>query len=78
MSIKATNLELNYRTSNINDSDIITSAIFDISYGDPDTIINNINTIKKKREEHQPIQEKTSGSTFKNPIDQTEEKVWQL
>ncbi len=65
--IKATNLELNYRTSNINDSDIITSAIFDISYGDPDTIINNINTIKKKREEHQPIQEKTSGSTFKNP-----------
>ena len=46
---------------------IITSAIFDISYGDPDTIINNINTIKKKREEHQPIQEKTSGSTFKNP-----------
>ncbi len=65
--IKATNLELNYRTSNINDSDIITSAIFDISYGDPDTIIDNINTIKKKREEHQPIQEKTSGSTFKNP-----------
>ena len=41
--IKKTNLELNYRTSNINDSDIITSAIFDISYGDPDTIIDNIN-----------------------------------
>ena len=34
--------------------------------------------LKKKKEEAQPTRIKTSGSTFKNPLDQTEKKVWQL
>ena len=33
---------------------------------------------KKKKEEAQPTRIKTSGSTFKNPINQTDKKVWQL
>ena len=32
----------------------------------------------KKKEQTQPIRIKTSGSTFKNPLDQSEKKVWQL
>jgi len=34
--------------------------------------------LKKKKEEAQPTRIKTSGSTFKNPLDQTKKKVWQL
>ena len=34
--------------------------------------------LKKKKEKAQPTRIKTSGSTFKNPIDQTDKKVWQL
>ena len=33
---------------------------------------------RKKKEEAQPTRIKTSGSTFKNPLNQTEKKVWQL
>ena len=32
----------------------------------------------KKKEIAQPTKIKTSGSTFKNPIDQTNKKVWEL
>ena len=34
--------------------------------------------MKEKKEQTQPTRIKTSGSTFKNPIDQTDKKVWQL
>jgi len=34
--------------------------------------------LKKKKEEAQPTRIKTSGSTFKNPLNQTKKKVWQL
>ena len=33
---------------------------------------------KKKKEISQPLKVKTGGSTFKNPKDQTEKKVWEL
>ena len=34
--------------------------------------------LKEKKEKSQPTRIKTSGSTFKNPIDQSDKKVWQL
>ena len=34
--------------------------------------------LKKKKEQAQPSKIKTSGSTFKNPINQSDKKVWQL
>ncbi len=34
--------------------------------------------LKEKKEQTQPTKIKTSGSTFKNPIDQSDKKVWQL
>ena len=37
-----------------------------------------MNELNKKKEISQPTKIKTSGSTFKNPIDQTDKKVWQL
>jgi len=34
--------------------------------------------LKTKKENAQPTKIKTGGSTFKNPIDQTDKKVWEL
>jgi UDP-N-acetylmuramate dehydrogenase len=34
--------------------------------------------LKEKKEKSQPTRIKTSGSTFKNPIGQSDKKVWQL
>jgi UDP-N-acetylmuramate dehydrogenase len=34
--------------------------------------------LKAQKEKNQPTQIKTSGSTFKNPISQTQRKVWEL
>ena len=58
---------MNYRSTNILDTDIITSAEFDINYGKKEEIEEKIKFIKNKRLKTQPIKEKTSGSTFKNP-----------
>ena len=41
-------------------------------------IKTEMSLLKEKKEQAQPTKIKTSGSTFKNPIDQTEKKVWQL
>ena len=41
-------------------------------------IENEIRLLKEKKEQAQPTKIKTSGSTFKNPIDQSDKKVWQL
>ena len=37
-----------------------------------------MNELIKKKEMAQPTKIKTSGSTFKNPINQTNKKVWEL
>ena len=34
--------------------------------------------LKEKKEKAQPTRIKTSGSTFKNPLDQSDKKVWQI
>ena len=67
-------IKLEYRTSKIKESDIVTSAKFRLAYGDIDEIINKISEIKIQRELTQPLREKTSGSTFKNPKKQTNKK----
>ena len=36
------------------------------------------NSFKIKKETNQPTKIRTSGSTFKNPIFQTDKKVWEL
>jgi len=60
-------LELNYRSSNLTDELIVLKAEFISKYSSATEIIEKKNYIKLKRESSQPIKEKTSGSTFKNP-----------
>ena len=40
--------------------------------------IQEIKKLKTEKEKNQPTKIKTSGSTFKNPISQTDKKVWEL
>ena len=60
-------LELKYRSSNLTDELIILKADFSCRYSSISAIMEKKNNIKIKRERSQPITEKTSGSTFKNP-----------
>ena len=60
-------LELKYRSSNLTDELIVLKAYFSIKNSSEAEILEKKNYIKLKRESSQPIKEKTSGSTFKNP-----------
>ena len=60
-------LALKYRSSNLTDELIVLKADFSCQYSSASEIIEKKNYIKYKRENSQPIKEKTSGSTFKNP-----------
>ena len=60
-------LALKYRSSNLIDELIVLKADFSCQYSSASEIIEKKNYIKFKRESSQPIKEKTSGSTFKNP-----------
>ncbi len=60
-------LKLSYRSSNLTDEIIVLKADFIFEKSSLSEIIEKKNYIKFKRENSQPIKEKTSGSTFKNP-----------
>ena len=45
---------------------------------DKDKIKKEVFELKRRKDNNQPTKIKTSGSTFKNPIDQSDKKVWQL
>jgi len=60
-------LELKYRSSNLTDELIVLKADFNCKHSSASEIVEKKNYIKLKRETSQPIKEKTSGSTFKNP-----------
>jgi UDP-N-acetylmuramate dehydrogenase len=72
-----TNAEMTfaYRHSGIEASIIFTSARFRGGVAAPDVIRARMNEVKNHRETAQPIREKTGGSTFKNPPDQS---AWKL
>tara|TARA_B100001121_G_scaffold17441_1_gene13884 strand:+ start:292 stop:1227 length:936 start_codon:yes stop_codon:yes gene_type:complete len=68
--------KMNYRTTNFPDEYIFLEATF--KYKKNDNVSENIkkiNELVSQRELTQPIQEKTSGSTFKNPL---HNKAWKL
>ena len=66
--VNVKDLKLDYRSSSINEKSIILEADFKFKYGSLEKIIKKNNEIKLKRQSTQPLGEKTSGSTFKNPI----------
>ena len=78
ITIPAKEMNFKYRDSRLSDELIFLSASFKGFKKDKDIIKNEIRILKEKKEQAQPTRIKTSGSTFKNPIDQSDKKVWEL
>ena len=78
ISIPVKDINFKYRDSNLPDNLIFLSASFKGKKKDSNLIEKEMTELKKKKEQAQPTRIKTSGSTFKNPLDQSEKKVWQL
>ena len=78
ITIPSKDINFKYRDSGLSDDLIFLSASFKGFKKDKDIIKNEIQLLKEKKEQAQPTRIKTSGSTFKNPIDQSDKKVWQL
>ena len=78
ITILSKDINFSYRESGLPDDLIFLSASFKGFKKDRDIIKKEIQLLKEKKEQAQPTKIKTSGSTFKNPIDQTDKKVWQL
>ena len=78
ITIPSKNINFKYRDSGLSDDLIFLSASFKGFKKNKDIIKNEIQLLKEKKEIAQPTKIKTSGSTFKNPIDQSDKKVWEL
>ena len=78
LTIPAKDINFKYRDSGLSEDLIFLSASFRGFKKDKNKISTEIQSLKEKKEKTQPTKVKTSGSTFKNPIDQSDKKVWQL
>ncbi len=78
ITIPAKDINFKYRDSGLSEDLIFLSASFKGFKKDKSIIENEIKILKEKKEQAQPTKIRTSGSTFKNPIDQSDKKVWQL
>ncbi|MDC0978675.1 UDP-N-acetylmuramate dehydrogenase [Candidatus Pelagibacter sp.] len=78
ITIPAKEINFRYRDSGISNDLIFLSASFKGFKKNSNLIKNEMTKLKEKKEKAQPTRIKTSGSTFKNPLDQSDKKVWQL
>ena len=76
--IQAKEIDFKYRDSGLSNDLIFLSASFKGFKKNSDLIKKEMEKLKEKKEKAQPTRIKTSGSTFKNPLDQSDKKVWQL
>ena len=78
LTIPASKVIFKYRSNDLKEDLIFLSASFKGTKKNKEEIENEVLKLKKKKDKAQPTKLKTSGSTFKNPIDQTDKKVWEL
>ena len=78
LTIPSSKIKFMYRGNDLDQNLIFLSASFKGKFEDKQKVQNNINFLKNKKDQSQPTKIKTGGSTFKNPINQTKEKVWEL
>ena len=78
LTIPADKVTFEYRNNDLPDDLIFLSASFKGEKKDKDKIQKKVSELKNKKDKTQPTKIKTSGSTFKNPINQSDKKVWQL
>ena len=78
ITIPTKEINFKYRDSGLSDDLIFLSASFRGFKKNNSLIKDEMNNLKEKKELAQPTKIKTSGSTFKNPLEQSDKKVWQL
>ena len=78
LTIPHQSIKFEYRKNNLPNDLIFLSASFKGKFEKKDIVKKNIETLKAKKEKTQPTRIKTGGSTFKNPMNQTDKKVWEL
>ena len=77
-SIPAQKVKFFYRSNNLSNNIIYLSGTFKGVKKSKNLIEEKIKKIKYQKDLSQPSRIKTGGSTFKNPIEQSEKKVWKL
>ena len=77
-TILAKDIIFGYRTCKLPKDLIFLSASFRGKKGDQKVIDEEVKNLKNKKEKAQPTRIKTGGSTFKNPLEQTDRKVWEI
>ena len=77
-SIPANKINFNYRSIELPKDLIFLSATLKGKKKNSEQINKYMNELNKIKNMAQPTKIKTSGSTFKNPINQTDKKVWEL
>ena len=78
LTIPASSINFDYRKNNLSDDLIFLSASFKGEKKDSLMIMQTMSRLKVKKDNNQPSKIKTSGSTFKNPVNKTTKKVWEL
>ena len=77
-TIPSSKIKFGYRHSPLDKDLIFFSASFQGKKKNREEINKEINKLKEEKNRRQPSRIKTGGSTFKNPINQTDIKVWEL
>jgi len=78
LTIPAPKIKFSYRGNDLDKDLIFLSASFKGEFKEKRKIQEYMKVIKDKKDYTQPTKIKTGGSTFKNPIKQTNQKVWEL
>ncbi len=78
LTIPSRDIKFDYRCSDLSEDLIFLSASFKGEKKSKKKILATMSELKIKKEKNQPSKIKTSGSTFKNPINKTNKKVWEL
>jgi len=76
--ILSKDVNFGYRKNDLSEGLIFLSASFKGIQSKNSVIKSEIDKLKLQKEKNQPSKIKTSGSTFKNPVLQTNKKVWEL
>ena len=78
ITIPSNDINFDYRNTDLPEDLIFLSASFKGVKSDYSKVNSEVKKMKSLKEKNQPMKIKTGGSTFKNPINQTNKKVWEL
>jgi len=78
LTIPSSKINFGYRRNDLSKDLIFLSASFKGEEKSKEKVEEDIKILLNEKNKTQPTKTKTGGSTFKNPLDQTDQKVWEL